>query len=1137
MTQRHKYNPNGTPCPLITGSAAPTRAAATAGRAHGSFPDANWRDNSICSDAGGGGDGDTTANIEFTSAFDRPSLMTGVRPRRQGRGNGKGNRTRTGTRLGFTIYDDDEQQASSGKRAIIPATAAAATNTLAMPARRSATAQPPQRPTHRVSFAPSSRNVGVHVEGQPGIVANEREGAPRPRRPISQAPLRRSLVKPDGGSRGHQQQQQQQELSSLPEDDTVIDLGMTTNTTQILKPARRGTIYIPNEDTTMPSMYMGIFSPIKDLDTRAIVEAAGVPDSEITGIAAQMAMKRARAPTSASRRQFTIAASPRRLGGPLQNVARPVQEAAEVEDRVGQGKGKENVPPGLVQGRRQDNDGKKEMMKKPAKPAPARRASTIMATMQSSKDGELRPLADDMAKLSLVNLEVKRPRLFAPTASSSGKAMDQNVPSSSSSSTRGTSSRLGRDAGCFKPAATHNDAGRGMAKKPSHSLGTRLLAPPPQVQERTSEKKPAVPNRFVLPNINIKSGVIPLTQAYPLLTEDLATPAMYEENWLNHQQIAITQLVNNLFETSASASKRGVIAEGMLLRIRLLELYGNAENVMLFKRLQGALLYGGLRVPSEALAGAAKLNSDVGKRRAFADLWLTTYDVGYLRAALEVVIGRQCGGRASSSPSDSPSGSLRRDSHEEMPSTTNHSTRRRHSLRRFIEAFLIRNEDGAPDEAAASTLSHAAHDSWSYQRTLLRSLMLIKLLDYTPTTIGGCLFQSSSNHKSSASLLQALFQMLSPSAGDPSRALGHIGYTVHHVQHPLEEYSYEIENLAVDLRDGVRLTRLVEFLLPASENCLSDEDGERQQQPQRDWPWRPLSQQLKLPCVSRATKLHNVQVALNALHKIQGMATLMQDISAEDIVDGFREKTVKLLWGLTNTWGLGGLVDWADVEREIKRLRRANESTDDWKGCLLTIPEGGEATGHTRYKALLVLWAQVVAKTRGILVKNMTTSFADGRVFESIVDEYEPYIMPIGQKSTGRKHLSERLRGLGCSEQFAGLFSHSDSSSKRIHVFDQDFVTAALAFLCSRLLGPSRSSRAAVSIQRSWRQHWGRVMDDRKSQLKMLADECAAMVSTTGLHQEVGATRKHDEAEPKSDEATAVPLSQNVDEADIWLAL
>lgn len=41
----------------------------------------------------------------------------------------------------------------------------------------------------------------------------------------------------------------------------------------------------------------------------------------------------------------------------------------------------------------------------------------------------------------------------------------------------------------------------------------------------------------------------------------------------------------------------------------------------------------------------------------------------------------------------------------------------------------------------------------------------------------------------------------------------HVFYNVCHVQIPLREYDYKINNVATDLRDGVRLTRLVELLL------------------------------------------------------------------------------------------------------------------------------------------------------------------------------------------------------------------------------------------------------------------------------------------------------------------------------------
>ncbi|KAK5063087.1 hypothetical protein LTR84_005163 [Exophiala bonariae] len=1048
----------GTPCPVPASAGVSRRP---------------WRE-SLFNDLPGGDD--TTTNIEFTSAFGRPkpqvpakaslqSSLMGGKPRRTNVGRKGGNGG-----LGFTIYDDDDDNVDNAVRSV--GTRLAPANTLTVPAKRGVMAQPPQRPKHRVSFMqpppPSSSEVEVAGpllvrEDVSNLRSVQRQSQSRR---ISQVPPRRPAMRDDSARNETQKQPylQQPCLAPLPED---MDLTMPAmdSTMTILKPARRGTIYIPNEDTTMPSMYMGIFSPIKDLDTRAIVEAANVPDSELTGIAAQMAKKRAPA-----RRQSVIAASPKRMGGPLQTVSRPVQESAVVQDRLGQGAGKENVPPGQSRmGRLVEMEKKKESMK------PAKRISGVV---QKNLSVEHRSLADSMASLSL-NLEPVRhsSRLFAPTTSSLSKAAERPIHNSN------VGVKTSWNAGL--KARTAQDAAPTTKKSPP---------PKPKVPELRQEqvvvsKKASVPSRFVVPTAMIKNeSVLPLPapQTYPVLTENLVTPSMYEDNWLQHQEIAMTQLVNSLFDTSdPPADHEQAGADGGMLRVRLLEMYGNAESALLFKRLQAALMYGAFRAPVEGSAGAAKLSCDVGKRKAFTDLWLTTYELGCLTAALEAVVGRRCGGASRfASPRAAAARSRKEGSGASTCDEEPRMNRVRQSLRRFIEIFLIRNEDGELDEATSS--SSTAHASWSYQRTMLRSLMLIKLLDAAP--IGGCLFQLSSSYKSSLSLIQALFQMLNPSAGDPTRALGHVGYSVYRVQHPLEEYNYRIQNLAVDLRDGVRLTRLVEVLLLSGDDSPLEEAEQQQNRP-----GRPLSQQLKFPCLGRATKIHNVQVALDALYNIQGMAALTHDIAADDIVDGFREKTVRLLWGLTNKWGLGGLLDWEDVEREIKRIGRSNSGMDCGGQVYFTNALVGEEDGCSRYRTLLVSWAQVIARKREISVSNMTTSFADGLVFESIVDEYQEHIIG-NHRRTDCKHLSERLRGLGCSDQFAGLFSPSSSSSNRTHIFDQDFVMAALAFLCSRLLGPSRSSRVAVTIQRAWRTRWGRVLQGRKSQLKMMAEGCASLV-------------------------------------------
>lgn len=973
---------------------------------------------------------DTTANIEFTTAFG--GSLRNVKPRR------RPNVTRQHDHnVDFTIYEDNaviEREKAKEKEK-------EREKQMAPPRRaRSAISQPPQRPNHRVSFAPTDNVRPQRPDHRVSFAPADDVRPPQPpQRPtasrrLSQAP-RRPVIKAEEPS---------EELGPLDE-----NTALTINSTIMLKPARRGTIYIPNDDTTMPSMYMGIFSPIKDLDAKAASDR-GQDGMEISGIAAQMARKR-------GPRRSMVAISPKRP--PLHVTMRPVQELVLVQDRMGQGGGKENDPPGSHGASEKKFERSLSTAKRTSKPFD----SVCLRVQQQT------------------NVEARPSRLREPTATSSGRVVE-----------RKEMQRL-----VAKPGWN-----AGARLKTNQPVPVKIISPKssPVVEsaEQTFSRKPLVPNRFVVPNV--KSNTI--TEDYPILTEDLATPALYEDSWLNHQEIAMTQLINNLFSLSSPTSP--YIEDGML-RIQLLEKLGTAENAMLYKRLQGALLYGALSVPNDVLKGAGRLSTDLGKRRAFTDLWLDTYDISCLPPALEAVVGRQCGKGVGGSPATRRSLDRK------------HEANRR-SLQRFIETFLIRNEDGAPD---ASSTDRGA---WSFQRTLLRSLMLIKLLDMTKVSstllVSPCLFQPSSAHKSSVSVVQGLFQLLNPSAGDPVRALSHVGYSVGHSQYPLEEYEYKIDNLAVDLRDGVRLTRLVELLLYPSASqflehghdadatttvllptgeLLSLTDG------QRDW---PLSQHLKFPCLGRATKLYNVQIALSALQGVKGMTALVRDVQAEDIVDGYREKTVKILWGLTSKWGLGGLVNWGEVEREIKRLCRTNSTHDNEYFEMLDDEEG-----PARYKVLLKSWAQAIANKTGLVVTNLTTSFADGRAFEAIVDEYEGYIGSEAGAGKSRP-LRERLRNLGCSEQFSQLFSPSAGSIPRGHIFDRDFVLAALAFLCSRLLAPSKAARAAVTLQRAWRLHRSRMFDSRKRCLKMVAEQCAEAVW-----------------------AKKRPFAQQTEEDDIWLNL
>ena len=145
--------------------------------------------------------------------------------------------------------------------------------------------------------------------------------------------------------------------------------------------------------------------------------------------------------------------------------------------------------------------------------------------------------------------------------------------------------------------------------------------------------------------------------------------------------------------------------------------------------------------------------------------------------------------------------------------------------------------------------------------------------------------------------------MIHPSVGDVYRLLKPWSYRIHHTHYPLSESSFNVENQATNLRDKVTLTRLVEIFLYLRTTLEEDtlvaisadkvltsmlEEGRR----------FVLSQHLKYPCAARAQKLYNVDIALSTLGAVCRVGQIAEDLTAENLVDGQREKTLTLLWTL-----------------------------------------------------------------------------------------------------------------------------------------------------------------------------------------------------------------------------------------------
>lgn len=76
-----------------------------------------------------------------------------------------------------------------------------------------------------------------------------------------------------------------------------------------------------------------------------------------------------------------------------------------------------------------------------------------------------------------------------------------------------------------------------------------------------------------------------------------------------------------------------------------------------------------------------------------------------------------------------------------------------------------------------------------------------------------CLFVKKAPYKESAEILKKFASLVLANYGDIVRTLRRFEYTLSHKQTVIDEFNFAFQNLAVDLRDGVRLTKVMEIIL------------------------------------------------------------------------------------------------------------------------------------------------------------------------------------------------------------------------------------------------------------------------------------------------------------------------------------
>lgn len=238
---------------------------------------------------------------------------------------------------------------------------------------------------------------------------------------------------------------------------------------------------------------------------------------------------------------------------------------------------------------------------------------------------------------------------------------------------------------------------------------------------------------------------------------------------------------------------------------------------------------------------------DIGERQKVLN-WLLSYNPLWLRIGLETIYG-------------------------EMISLESNSDVM--GLAMFILRRLLWNPDIAAEfrHAKVPNLYKDGHEEALSRFTLKKLLLLVCFLDKAKESRmiehDPCLFCMDAEFKTSKDLLLAFSRDFLSGEGILPRHLGYLGLPVSHMQTPLDEFNFAVKNLAVDLKCGIRLVRVMELFT-------------------QDW---SLSQKLRMPAISRLQKVHNVDIALQLL-RAKGVD--LQDengvISSRDIVDGHRRR-------------------------------------------------------------------------------------------------------------------------------------------------------------------------------------------------------------------------------------------------------
>lgn len=341
------------------------------------------------------------------------------------------------------------------------------------------------------------------------------------------------------------------------------------------------------------------------------------------------------------------------------------------------------------------------------------------------------------------------------------------------------------------------------------------------------------------------------------------------------------------------------------------------------------------------------------------------------------------------------------------------------------------------------------------------------------------LFTKRSEVKSSKAVLLAVCRDMLASEGDFIKHLFRIGIEVSYVQDPIDELEFNVTNLAADLRDGGRLTRLAEIT--------------------SDSPFKSAMRSLRLPAVSRLQKMHNVNVAI-AMFKDIGVF-VPTDLSAHHIVDAHREMVLKLMWSVISHSCITNLLASGQVEQEIENVQRSTRARRKVQGLLAfrsprqPCKQQFDSTKSPEQvlKSLLLQWCNAVCSHFGLELNDFTTSFADGKALCYLVHFYHPSVVRLDEILPT---LNSETEVLTAHQILQNERSNSTLVARRVSDLggipnmlpimdsgnppDEKTMLLCLSYLCSRLTESSKEILATILIQTCYRRYQAKLLQEKK---------------------------------------------------------